>query len=491
MKNFRYHQGTALIILAIVLLGSSINCGTNNKKYHTNPNSYIVDQLANKKIIMLGDFRHGYPLPYKSLIFLLNKWFDKVKDGDSKIYDISLILEADTQEVARLNEFISSGNWTPFIKYWLPYNTMEWFEFCANLRSLKLKLDSLNAAHDLSNKISFDIFGAEAYNIFDNPQILGLSIKEGSKYFVNIRDSLSANNIIKYMGKYKNRKAIIFYGNLHLIKNYVNKNLAVSLPDSESYGYYLAHYLKEAFGEDYVLSINQWIVNRQMIENSPFSAAKDSNIFVYSKEIPWSNLKPKDFDGYILRHELTSPGHNLSYIFSKNIINADIKKMQFIKKYLPGYLAERYYNEAKESFKLLTGKNFDSLNQRQVRITINSFDGFSRLNSKGFRDYIFNEYFGNPADSKIRLLLWELGFGPGIMNTSMISKDEWDGIWKDVLPLIKYLNATGILWVGTPEEKKEADAFLSTYFQGPDSREEMKPQDYLRYYRRYYYKETY
>ena len=476
------------ILFVIILLVSSINCDThtNEQKYYTHPNSYIVDQLLHKKIIMLGDFRHGYPLPYKSLISLLNKWYDKVKSGESKSNNIVLVLEADTQEVRKLNEFVSTGEWKPFVDYWLPYNTVEWLEFCADLRSLKLQIDSLNENQDFKPGISFSLYGGETGNIFDNPQFLHLSKKEGSKYFVNIRDSLTSKNVIGYLKKNTNRKAIIFYGNLHLIKNYVNKNIAAALLDSESYGYYLALYLMEEFGKDSVLSINQWHVSDQMIKNSQFAAAKDSNIFVYSEDIPWSSLHPENFDGYILRHERPSPGHNLAYVFSKNIINADIERMQFIVKYLPGYLAERYYGEAEESLKLLTGHNFNNLNEWKDWISKNNFDGFSRLNSKKFEKDIFNEYYGNPADSKVKIKLLELGFGPGIMRSQLIPRTKWEGVWRAILPQIKYLNAIGLLWVGTSEEKQKAKAYLTSIIGEVKAVEMQGPQDYLKLYRKYF-----
>jgi hypothetical protein len=486
MINNNSNNKIVIKLLIIFFILFSINCSQTEQKYHTNPNSYVVIQLANKKIIMLGDFGHGYPLPYKSLIHILNKWFDKVSRGDSKSYDITLVLEADTQEVSKLNEFILTGNWEPFVDYWLPYNTMEWFEFCSELRSLKLQIDSLNTNGHLNHKISFNIFGGESYNIFDNPQSLQLSIEEGSEYFVHIRDSLTAKNITQYLEKNNNRKTIIFYGNLHLIKNYVSKNIAGALPDSESYGYYLAHYLKKEFGQDSVLSINQWFVNETMIKNSPFAASKDSNIFVYSKDIPWVNLRPENFDGYILRHEQGSSAHNLSYIFSKNIIAADIKRMQFIKEYLPGYLAKDFYDKAEESLKLLTGENFDDIKQWISWFKKDNYDGFLRLESNKFKNYIYQIYYENPSDQKIKLILLKLGFGPLIMSPQLLPKTDWEKTWRDVLPHMKYLNSVGLLWIGTAEEKQKAEKYLSTAVSGVKVGDKLKPQDYLKLYRKYY-----
>lgn len=480
-----------IITLGLSILTSSINCGAKNKKYHIHPDAYIIKQLEHEKIIMLADFAHTYALPYKSLVSLLNEWAAKVKRGESRVYNLSLILEADTQEAAKLNEFIATGNWNPFIDYWLPYNTMEWLEFCSDLRLLKQQIDGLNTNKYLSHKISFNIFGGEPFNIFDNPQSLMLSKEEGSKYFVNIRDSLTAKNIIEYLRKNRESKAIIFYGNLHLIKNYVSKNIAGALPDYESYGYYLAHYLKKEFGEDSVLTVNQYSVNEAMIKNSPFAASIDSNIFVYSKDIPWKYLYPENYDGYILRYEKASPAHNLSYIFSKNVIAADIKRMQSIKEYLPGYLAKRYYDKAEESLKLLTGKNYKNIDQWLDRINKNNFDGFIRLDSKEFKEDIFHVYYDNPSDRKTKLMLLELGFGPRLMSSQMIPKADWEKTWREVLPHIKYLNAVGLLWIGTTKEKQKAEKYLFNTVRGVNKGEKLEPQDYLKLFRRDYWKVNY
>ncbi|MCL5030925.1 MAG: hypothetical protein M1480_18110 [Bacteroidetes bacterium] len=487
-KAYFFRNSITRVALLLIILTSSINCGVKKQKYFTHPNAYLVNQLANKKIIMLADFAHSYPLPYKSLIFLLDKWLEMVKSGESKSDNIVLVLEADTQEVSNLKNFIATGNLTPLIKFWLPYNTLEWIEFCEDLRNISLKVKSFNEQREVP-KIYFDILAGETFNVFDNPEGIKRTREEDAKFFVNIRDSLSAKRIINYLAKNKNKKAIIFYGNMHLIKSNVHKNVGNALPESETKGFYLAHYLIEKFGADSVLSINQWKAPKQMLENSPFAAAGDSNIFVYSRDITWENIPSwrwEDFDGFILRREEQSPAHYLAYIFSKNVIEADISRMQYLEKYLPGALAERYYNEAKESLQMLTGQKFNKISEWQTWFKENNYDGINRLDSKEFEKEIFDRYYNNPADIKTKLLLRELGFGPAIMGTQLLPKLEWESIWKDVLPKIKYLDAVGVLWVGTTKEKIEASKYLLTMVHGFMPGQKFKPQDYLKLYRKYY-----
>ena len=487
MKKYYFFRNSIIrVALLIIILTSSINCGVKNREYYTHPNVYIIDQLAHEKIVMLADFSHGYALPYKSLISLLNEWVYKVKSGESKDYNLSLILEADTQEVSNLKMFLLNGNYESLLKFWLPYNTMEWLEFCADLRALDMKINKLDEDKSFPHKINFDLSGGETYNAFDNPKKYQFSKIEGQKFFVDLRDSSASQNIIAYLDKNKNRKAIIFYGSTHLIKNLVHKNVDDSLPDSETIGYYLAHYLKKRYGDDSVLSINQAWISKQMLENSLFSSAVDSDIFVYSNNIPWNKFQPQNYDGFIIRTENLAPCHYLRNIFSRNIIAADIERLQYIKKYLVGALAGRFYNEAKESLELLTGQNFNEIDEWQNWIKKNNYDGIARLDSKEFENYIFDNYYENPTNNKIKLEMYTLGFGPAIMGKQLIPKSEWEENWKAVLRPLKYLNAVGLLWVGTSEEKQKAKSYLATVVGGVKVGEELKPEDYLKLYRKFY-----
>ncbi len=487
-SSFKKYILKNLWIIVIIFLFTS--CNTSQQNFHLHPNSYIVDQLSNKKIIMLGDFQHLNALPYKSLISLLQEWLDKVRNGESKDYNIVLILEAGPQEVSILKQFISTGNWKPLLDFWLPYSTIEWLEFCADLRSVVDQINKIND-HSYYSKIRFDIFGGEESNIFDHPEFLKYSKSEGSKYFVNIRDSITSQNIINYLNKNKDRKAIIFYGNLHLIKNYVNKNIAGVSPDSEAYGYCLAHYLKQEYGDESILSINQYRVSRQMIKNSPFADAKDSNIFVYSKDIPWRSIQPQNYDAFILRHEKRTSQHRLTNIFSINVIKADIDRIQFLEKYMPGYLAESYYNMVRKSLQIITGKNFSTVSEWQIWIKNNKYDGTARLNSKIFKNEIFDLYYRHPDDRQIKWELYYLGFEPRIVSSRLLPKSEWDMVWNDAQHRIKYLNEVGIYWVGTAEEKLQAKKILDKFIAKGKHREITRPQDYLKLYRKIFEKANY
>lgn len=479
------------ILLLFFILTSCVISQTLERKYFTNPNSFIVNELAHKKIIMLGDFSHGNALPFKSMITLLDEWINKVKSHKSKDLNIALILEADSEIIYYLREYLSTGNWKPFIDYWLPFNTLEWCEFCADLRSIKLKIEEQNAFRGREDQIKFEIFGGETDNVFNNPKHLGNSKEDGFKFFINKRDSLTAENIIRYLERNKTQKALLFYGNAHLINNYVKKDVGRDnqfkvLTDSERKGYYLVHYLKEKYGDDSVLSINQLIVPDHLMENTPFAAAKDSNIFVLQQNIPWNNADQNKYDSYILHHEMITSNHLMSNVFSIKVIKADIKKMIFLEKYLPGELAKNYFNRAKESLELLTGLNYDSVSRWQGWIENNHYDGVSRLDSKEFEQELYDTYYRNPNDDKIKMKLYSLGFGQAITGKEMMSKSLWEKEWKSNLNNIKFINAIGLIWVGTDEEKLNAKNYLDSIIKEKQAGENSEQQSYLRFFRNYY-----
>jgi hypothetical protein len=432
---------------------------------------------------MLGDFEHSSPLPYKSIVSLLEEWVKEIKNGKSKDYDIILVLEADSQEVSILKQFLLTGNWETLINYWLPYNTLEWLEFCSNIRSIYNTIGKLNSSNKLP-KINFDIYGGEEGNVFNTPKYLSYSISEGSKYFINQRDSITAHNIITYLNKYRNRKAIIFYGNLHLQKAKVDKNISGTLPNSESWGYYLAYYLKQEFGDKAVLAVNQYIVNKKMIDNSPFYPAGNSNIFVYSQDIPWPNIQPQNYDAFILRHEKPLPGHSLGNIFSINIIKADINRMEYMEKYFPGNLAEGYYNIARQSLQLLTGRNYWTTKEWENWAKENKYNGISRLESKEFKQELFNLYFNNSTDVNIKWQLYSLGFGEDIISKNQLSESEWERAWTDALPKIKYLNWIGLYWIGTKKEKLYAKNNIDKFIGTTKYSGNYQPEEYLKIYRK-------
>lgn len=436
---------------------------------------------------MLADFGHRQPLPYQSLIAVLNRWISMVEVKESNQHNLSLILEWDDEIITDINDYLKTGDLEKILDFWLPYGSLEMLEFFSDLRKIKQKIISINQTS--SEKIIFEIIGGEVSNLFNEPKFLKQSKLDGSKYFVSERDSLSANKIIRYLNKNPNQKALIFYGNAHLIKNYVNKNnIANAIKDEDSYGYYLAYYLKQAFGDDSVFSVNQAVLPSQVLLDSPFSETPNQNIFVYSKHIPWERLKPKDYDAFIIRHEVFTPEHPLSLIFSRRVVEKCIEKMKILDHYLPGFQAKRYYNIALNSLIVITSKNFNTTKEWENWYKINGFDGLERLDSEEFAQEIFNDYYKNYKNFETRQRLFMLGFSPAIMNAENIPDSTYwkEKIWPEVLPNIKLLNSIGINSIGFSDEKKKVKDILHSF------KDEVLPHyDYLKYWRKYFHNTNY
>lgn len=457
-------------------------CGQSHEKYYSNPDVYLVRQLAAKRIVMLADFYHSAPLPFETLTSFLDEWEKEVASGKSSSTKVVLVLEDDKQIVDNLRTFISTGDWKPLVHFWLPYNTMEWLEFCSDLRALCMRIDSVNARRAPGRRIKFGILGGEEYDIFDHPALLRLSKEEGAKEFVSLRDSMSASNIIDYLDSCRDTKAIVFYGLAHLIGKYVHKNSAF-LPESETGGYYLAHYLKRRFGGDSVLTVAQITSGRVNKKCWLYPVAARSDVFVPSKElrskdIDFFGFRPDYFDGFITRRERLIIGHSLGSILSRTVVEADIRRLSFLRGYLPGGLAQRYYNEALESLRFTTGEGFKDPHEWEVWFSKTQYDGFRRISSKSFANQVFNEFYQSAPEEDLRKHLYDLGFPEEILNPdAMQSQDYWKHVlWPQMMKRMKIYESIGLLWVGTPDEKKEAEDYLTKTLGWPLK----KPQDYLK-----------
>ena len=57
-----------------------------------------------------------------------------------------------------------------------------------------------------------------------------------------------------------------------------------------------------------------------------------------------------------------------------------------------------------------------------------------------------------------------MGFGPAAIDFNFLpTEEEWDNtLWPEIQIQIKFLNAIGLFWIGTEEEKKIAKTYLKT-----------------------------
>ena len=148
-------------ILALLLwfLFVLTSCDNSTSKIHKNPEEYLIKELKNKRILMLGDFDHGQPLPFYSIMELLNKWASMVEHGADVDKHIVLILETDSGGVNSLKTYFKTNDIMPLFNEWPSYNiaTLEQYEFFADLRRFSMKIDSMNSRPAAPMGITLDI----------------------------------------------------------------------------------------------------------------------------------------------------------------------------------------------------------------------------------------------------------------------------------------------------------------------------------------------
>jgi len=435
------------------------------EKYISTPEEQIVQELSQRRIIMLGDFAHGFPLPYHSLILTLSTWLTMLEKGESYQNHLTLFLEEDRQITDLLKLYIKNGDLEPFLDFVLPYTSIERLEFYSDLRRISKRIDSLNGSLSPSKQISFDIQGPEPMNVFD-PRMIDSSARASMLFFVNERDSLTALNVIIYLNEHPNQKGLMFFGNAHLIKNMVRKDHSGTLTPDESKGMFLGWYLKRAFGDSQVFTISQVAQSRSPIKQDEFG---ESDIFILSSDVPWiesppngDNLVPEYYDAFVIRNGFVLQDHPLQYIFSGRTIRASLKKLELLEPHQMGAMGNRFYQKALRTLEFLYDTSFSTNEEWRLWCLKIPFDGLERLRSENFKKHISNkssEALGTQEFFKRIDDLIYLGFDPRIGSPAM-SRIEWnrylDSMWKQIV----FLNEIGVYFIGDSTEKVTAKAYL-------------------------------
>lgn len=489
---------TALSSLCFILIALS-SCSRQTTG-NSNPEEYILHELSEKRIVMLGDFAHEFPLPYQTLSAVLSAWLTKVNTGESDQHHLTLFLEDDQKVADLLRHYLQSGDAGPLLDFILPNTSLERLEFYSDLRRLMQRIDSINARVPASKQIIFDIQGPEALNVFD-PKVLDMTDKEASRFFVNVRDSLAAANVIGYFKAHPEQKGLIFYGNGHLIKNIVTKPFAESLTPEERTGAFMAYYLKREYGGDNVLTINQ--VERG--EMPPELRSFTEDVVLPANEVPWKELSsknedldPANFDAFIIRTEVRIPSHMLSHIFSTRIVSAALGRMEFLEPHLSGgkdnfvphlsgTFAQRYYNQALRTLEFLCDTTFTNSAGWRSWCVAHPCPDLDRLCSGVFRKMFAEKGYQHHQVPAYLDDLKNLGFDQRTANPVTMTRDEWNILFENMWPQAIFLNAIGMALVGEPDERVKAMNYLA---QSSGERYE-DPSLYMKWWRKKYFGATY
>lgn len=476
----------------LVLICALLSLPACSQPRESDPQEEIVRQLSKRRIVMLGDFAHEFPLSNYGLITTLNTWLTMLDKGESDQRRLTLFLEDDGQVTELLRQYLKTGDLSPWLDFVLPGTSIERLEFYADLRAIALRIESMNSTLAASKKIMFDVQGPEAMNIFD-PRILDLSARSSRLFFVRERDSLIANNVVTYLNGRADYKALIFYGNGHLIKNDVQKDMSGILTPDESKGKFLGYYLKTAFGDSAVFTINQIGRTRSQLKLDSF-AGKDA--YLLSSQVPWKDSHPDDndiipenFDAFIIRDGFIVQAHPLRYVFSKKVVEAAIRGLQFSEPHRSGAMGNRLFQQAMITLAFLADTNYSTTNQWTSWSASHQFEGSKRLQSGELRRVIAarstrvlgTREFGGIIDDLINM-----GFDSRVGSPTM-TPEEWNTHLTEQWSQIAVLNAIGALWIGDPAEQAAA----RTYLIQASGENLTEPSQYLKWWRKRYFDVSY
>ncbi|HUI91642.1 MAG TPA: hypothetical protein VLX68_05265 [Chitinivibrionales bacterium] len=488
-----------LVLLACFAAGLASCGGQVLKRIHTSPEEYLLNDLRSRRILMFGDFGHGQPLPYYSLVQLLNKWVSlaaKDADVDRKIV---LVLERDSAQIALIKDFIRTNDPKPLFQSTVlaPHGTMEGMEFLCDLRRIAVRTDSLNAHAPLQKQITLELFGPETTPEYgrDLPDYK-LTIAQ-SDFFFHARDSLLARAITGHLANRADAKAVIFYGNGHLIKNFTDKNIYHLRYATNTMGYFLAYYLKKAYGDAQVLSVNQVPFDPRAHPLKPPAAKKvgTGDFFIEGAPLRAMRLPADRYDGNVARTKPAVYAHILSAVHSRMVLDACIARMDSACRDTTGALWKEYL-AAIRSLRYLCGKDFGMpadpepwfkssqpalvLQQWKEWVGANGGTIAGRLDTREFREEMEKMYFNGFSSPNVRAEMISIGFDRAIWDSSGFSETRWnEKVWPEAIDRIKIINAIGQLWFGDSLEQSNARGFL-VQTTGQDFSE---PDLYLKWFR--------
>ena len=466
-----------------ILILSSFSCSHKSSDFNVDadPDSVIASEINSDKIVMLGENPHINVILYQSLIDVLNTWAIITKANSTVDNSLTLILEMDSADAHIIDTYIKTGNDSLMKEFITPYSYYETLEFYSKLRGFQTQLDSIN--NSTKFKIYFNIEGFEEIGRKLNLDTTWLmkNKRESELYFIKERDSITANNIIKYLYNQPNTKVLMFYGAGHLQYGLINKNYFDDLNEEQTKGYYLSYYLKKKYGEDNVLTVNQFTFEPSDLPNNLLGYYKGKSMLIVPNDVSEWN-RPELYDIFVFKPFKVLKIHRFSFVFSNVVLGKLSNAVTTFEIFLPGYKASVGYWNSLSDIYFITGQKYKNSNELSNWIDkTKKDDRFERLDSKEFElemYKLYNESLSNPAAKDI---LYEFGFEEKDLNQSSIDSIEWNNkVWVNVQPKIKFINAIGVYWIGYTDEKMKAKKYLIE-FSGQDYDE---PEKYLQWYRK-------
>jgi hypothetical protein len=374
------------------------------------------------------------------------------------------------------------------LEHLLPLTSVERLEFYADLRTVCMRMEEMNLRLPDAGRISLEIVGPEALSIFD-PGAVDLSARESRLYFVRERDSLAAGTIVSFLRRHPEKKALIFYGNGHLIKNRVRKDHSGVLDGEEAMGFYLGRHLKAAFGDSAVFTIGQIGRARSRLDLDAFGGR---DAFLRSGDAPWGtppagddDTDPGNFDAFIVRDGFMVQAHSLRHAASGRILDAALALRAFATPHRAGAMGNRLYLQSTNTLAFFAETTWTTTEEWSAWIAGNRAAALARMHSGAMRQeyaargarLLGTREFGTVIDELI-----DLGFDPRAGSPRM-GHAEWDSLVTAQWPQILLLNAIAVLWVGDAQEQATARDYLAR----TTGENFAAPAEYLKWWRKRFY----
>ena len=484
-----FMKSSAFVSCVLLLAVSSCR---KSQPSSVSPEVQVVQQFSQRRIIMIGDFAHDFPLPYHGLICILDTWLSMVKSGQSQQNHLVLFLEEDRQVASLRSQYLKSGDLNPVLDFLLPSTSIERLEFYRDLRRVAMSVDNANTTLPQSKRVSLEILGPEARNILD-PALIDSSQRASMLYSVRERDSLTAENVITYLKDHPESKALMFFGNAHLLAKEMRKDYSGILDPMESKGMYLGYYLKRVFGNSQVLTISQ--VARMQFPGNPEHLPAGDAMFL-AADVPWKDsppndddLLPENYDAFIIRDGIIVRSHPLRFVFSRRVVEAALKRLTYAEPHRDGAMGNRLYQEALRTLTFLYDTSFATAAAWQAWCSQHAFMDLNHFTSEEYRERCAqrsSQALATPAFSRYIDDLINLGFDPRVGSPNM-SREQWDTFLSKQWPQLLVLNAIGVYWIGNANEQAKAREFLirTTSYDFPE------PDQYLKWWRRQFFEVAY
>lgn len=468
-----------LIIINLYFLSYSYS-QVDSTKFVKNPDKYIAEQIFNKRIVMLADFhRHHSSNSNHTCVSVLNNWLEAAESKQTKC-NLTLILEDSPEDAALIADYIKTGNVDTLIYMMANNGYLEDLEFYSDLKDFSERVIQTSAFK--RNLISFRVKGFEEIG---NIAPLSFGYKtnlERDWWFVTQRDSMISVGITDYLNSNPDEKALVFYGSAHLIKKRAMKENGLNqLKDDSTYGYYLAYYLKNSFGDN-VHIVSQDSNPAEYLNDSLNMETMQYEFYAKSEDIPWKIVYPENYDAIIFRkrNKLFIP-HPLNYLLCRKLTECTISHMKEIEN------IDRFKKTVPiaQSFTwLYFGIVFEDAYEFEKWYDINKERiDFKTIESKKTENRLFAYSFRDTANISNKFFLGSIGFI--LTNLFPIpDSNKWQKeMWPEMKEHVKFINAVGIYWIGFEDEKVKAKEFLREF-----SGEELESaKEYFRWYRMKYY----